>query len=1858
MGNSLSNQVTDAASSINTNRRGLRSPPVGTYNGAQPSGTESARREETEPTIRGYLTTPTNVSSLVSGPSAPTTPSASPTTLESTLETITKQPTSQLNETDVTLNLFSPATPEPTIIPETPTIYETPMDYPPASPSAQALSGHSSLERKTRKDSPTYRRRHYVHSRLEDETGVTPRPTIFEESDDEKDEEPTVVCSLSRSGLEKRRIRSRNRRTRQEDPSLRRRKKTGSRKVRIQAPSSSDESSSSAEDYVETSQPTRLMKPPKYDGTSAFETFYAQFLNCSIYNRWTKTDRLAHLKGALQKEAGQVLWDYGPEVTNSFKELVRTLKGRFGGANQSDKFRMEIRNRRRKDGESLQSLHTDVRRLAALAFPDLEHSAREVIACDYFIDALADADFALKVRERAPTNLDSALRTALQLEVWSKEVARQPTTSQQRKVREVAKADDETAALKKQVADLQKQLAKLSQQMTGTAAPSTEGQPTAQLAGPVPMKRNVFNKTQPTRRTLMCFNCGDPNHFARNCPYPPTELSSIPSAGRNNARVQPIQNRMSPTNIMVRYKKHRLSALIDTGSDITIANADFAKKYRWAVHPCELKEVKAANGEVIIIVGRAKEYLTVGKQTQVFDIYISPDINGLIIGHDWLSQQGRLEWDFTDDKIQLGNGIGWLKLHDDAKSRCRRIYVEVDVELPPKQETIVPVRVSHRNRRDFPFTGVTESLKIPNLAKVYSGRSVLPARFTDLQICVANTANRRQKLKKGTHLGTIEPADIVGPAQPEPTVVKVVSSKPTAGLMETPTKQVVESIMQSLPTELTEEQRQQARRLIERNESIFSKSEYDIGRTHLVEHHIDTGSHRPIRQPLRRHPFRHLEIIDQQVDEMERHGIIEPAASPWASNVVLVRKKDGSLRFCVDYRRLNAITYKDSYPLPLIDNCLNALAGASWFSTVDLRSGYYNIPIADEDRDKSAFITRKGCHRFTVMPFGLTCAPSVFQRLMDFVLSGLSYITCLVYLDDIIIFGRTFEEQLSRLEEVFDRISSANLKLKPTKCSFFQRQVAFLGHIISGEGISVQESKVDAVRDWPTCRTLTELRAFLGTSGYYRRFVKNFSSIAAPLFALMKKGIEFVWTDECQTAFETLKSRLTSAPILALPTDEGTYTLDTDASDYGLGAVLSQKQDGVERVIAYASRTMTKSERHYETTRKELLAVIFGLKQFRQYLLGRHFVIRTDHAALSWLRKTPEPMPQLARWLTLIEQFDYEVVHRHGKQHANADGLSRRPTITDDQGSRLTQCQNESEVSSSMDNRRSHLATAEESSQSLQSDSIVQLTIPSTDDRQSSAQTNYTRPKVCVVESEAEVVHLLVRENLANDQYADAELGRVVQLRLETDECPSNERIQAESELTKKMVVKWENLEVHNGLVYRRFNRSKSSMPTTLQLLVPRCCVPEVFRLCHTGTVGGHFGVKRTMDQVQRRFYWATWKTDVRKYCKECSECSTYHRGKLGRQGRLNPVLAGAPYERWYIDLTGPHPKSDRGHVYILTCIDSFTKWAEAFPLRNKEAETIARVLVEQVFTRFGMPLSVLSDQGKEVDGRIMHEICRLFGIEKLRTSAYKPSTNIVERFHRTMNTVLAKMVSGHQKDWDSRLPFAMAAYRASRHDSTGYSPNFLTLGREVYGAVDIMYGNADETDAPTIGYDDFVEQTRSRMTTAYAEVREALKRSAERNKRYYDCKVRPAKFVVGQWVYYFNPRKLAGKQMKWIHQYVGPYLVVRIPSAVTVEIQKGPKARPFVVHIDKVKPFTGTPPTGWIVSSPGTADVPNVADHHPDTAGTEETESANSRLRHRLEIEDEPTSPLTPTEVYDADEKPVRTRPRRTIRRPKRFDY
>ena len=791
--------------------------------------------------------------------------------------------------------------------------------------------------------------------------------------------------------------------------------------------------------------------------------------------------------------------------------------------------------------------------------------------------------------------------------------------------------------------------------------------------------------------------------------------------------------------------------LVDSGCEVTMIPKSLINRFRSIqIHPTTSK-VWAANNTRMHIDGETRVPFFLNNMCLWTTALVSEDIEEVMLGADWLQQYGCV-WDFRTGKLSIAEQPA-VALTRRGRMKCRRVFVQECHEIPPRTQMDVTARTTllstHGPMKDVMVE--TRQLK-PGL---YVGRTLLPPEHRDLKVCVANTTNKPQLISVGTCLG-----------QAVPVIEVMDTEKGSTSDLPAPenndrqfVSEITKSVLEKLPAEITSDQRRKIVGLLQEYDDIYSKGTYDMGRTNLVEHSIDTGSNRPIRQALRRHPRAHLDEIDRQVDGLLQHGLIEPAASPWASNVVLVKKKDDTFRLCVDYRRLNSVTYKDSYPLPHIDTCLGSMNGAVWFSTLDLRSGYHNIPIKEADRDKTAFITRRGCFRYKVMPFGLTCAPSVFQRLMDLVLCGLTYETCLVYLDDIIVFSRDFDSHMERLQEIFSRLRNANLKLHVKKCCLFQRRVDFLGHVLTESGIQVQPEKVKAVQNWPTPRNLTELRSFVGLCSYYRRFISGFADMAAPLHALTRKNARFSWGPEQQKAFNRLKERLTTAPILGMPRDEGTYYLDTDAADCGIGAVLSQDQDGREVVLAYASRTLSKPERNYDVTRRELLAVVYGLKMYRQYLLGRQFVIRTDHSALQSLRRTPEPIGQQARWQTFIEQFTFVIMHRPGTRHGNADALSRRPVTesdSDEEGSDV--------CAATIVNERPNDST-------------------------SGAEKHEW---------------ILAGESMGRLQQEDPDIGPILRLRLRQFNQPRLKHVLPESEAAKTLWAQWHSLVLKDGVLHRR----------------------------------------------------------------------------------------------------------------------------------------------------------------------------------------------------------------------------------------------------------------------------------------------------------------------------------------------------------------------------------------------------------------------------------------------------------------------
>ena len=702
----------------------------------------------------------------------------------------------------------------------------------------------------------------------------------------------------------------------------------------------------------------------------------------------------------------------------------------------------------------------------------------------------------------------------------------------------------------------------------------------------------------------------------------------------------------------------------------------------------------------------------------------------------------------------------------------------------------------------------------------------------------------------------------------------------------------------------TKEESDIIRSLLIRYEDCFSRHENDLGLTHLAEHEIDTGTAKPIKQAPRRTPLAFINEDRQSLEKLQAQGAIRPSMSPWASAVVFVRKRNGKVRLCVDYRQLNVVTKKDAFPLPRIQDCLDAVAGASLFSTMDITSAYNQVPVRVEDIPKTAFVTKYGLFEYLTMPFGLSNAPATFQRVMEMALHGLQWSTCLIYLDDIVVHAQSFLEHVTRLEGVLQRIRASGLKLSPEKCYFLKSSVAFLGHVVSAEGVQPNQENIEKLKDWPKPTCATDIRAFLGLANYYRRHIQNFAKRVRPLVKLTCKDKPFIWDEECEKAIEDIKHVLTSAPIMAFPLDEGDFILDTDACDVSIGAVLSQVQEGVERVIAYGSKALAKAEHNYCVTDKELLAVKHFVMYYRHYLLGRRFTVRSDHIALKWLFGLRDPKSRVARWIEILSEYDFEVQYRPGPRHGNADGMSRCPDP------RKCQCPGDEELVCGPCDRcakRSNPAVCrvETRAQKRQTEDAVQQEVQGW-------PVSYTPIQ------------------LRTAQLDDPDLGPVIKW-IESGAIPSSTETSKKSPATRHHWCDRGSLRMVNGVLQREFCR-ENGVEYHMQIVVPQSMRPVVLHQMHQSLLGGHLGRHKTREKTLQRFYWFGARTDIDIWVAKCDICASIKPPCQKPRGPLGTMTVFAPLDRIATDLMGPLPLTSRGNRYVLAVTDYFTKCGGNIP--------------------------------------------------------------------------------------------------------------------------------------------------------------------------------------------------------------------------------------------------------------------------------------------------------------------------------------
>ncbi|MCG8112852.1 MAG: RNase H-like domain-containing protein [Candidatus Thiodiazotropha taylori] len=704
--------------------------------------------------------------------------------------------------------------------------------------------------------------------------------------------------------------------------------------------------------------------------------------------------------------------------------------------------------------------------------------------------------------------------------------------------------------------------------------------------------------------------------------------------------------------------------VLDTGSAVTILSSNVYNKIPLDVRP-PLKKVssavklEAANDGLLSVLGEVCLEFKIQKDTFKWDVFVAPIREDGLLGLDFLQAHS---YSLSSESGLKLNKRKYKTIIQKVHLRAVRVICKDTIVLPANCEMVVPGMCpeSTLKTRQAIVTPTCEN----NDREYMVGHTLVDPSRLDIGIPVRimNPTDSDIIINSKTVIGVMQEVEEVKPfsCTADPSCSQAVKSEQNLP------DHLLDLFKRSCKN-LTRRQSHELKQLLIKHEGVFAKSANDLGKTSVVKHKIYVGDSQPIRQRPRRAPRAFASEEDKIIEEQLKSGVIRESTSPWASPLVYVRKKDGGTRPCVDYRKLNELgkNKMEAYPIPRMDDCLESLGGAVLFSNIDLQSGYWQIEVDEVDKPKTAFVCRKGLYEYNTMPFGLSGGPATFQRCMELVMRGLQWSVVIIYLDDLIIHAKSFSDHLQRLDQVFSRLSAAGLKLKSSKCNLFQQEVVFLGHVITENGIKPDMNKVKCIKEWPIPRNVHDIRSFCGFCSYYRKFIRNFSQRAAPINKLLEAGQPFVWTEQCQKSFEDLKSALTGNEVMAFPRDDGLFIVDCDASDTGIGGVLSQMQwcertqKCEERPIAYASKSLTKPQRNYCTTRKELLAVVTFVQTFKQYLLGRQFTIRSDHSSLRWLISFKNPEGQIARWIEVLSHFDYKLEHRNGARHGNADGLSR-----------------------------------------------------------------------------------------------------------------------------------------------------------------------------------------------------------------------------------------------------------------------------------------------------------------------------------------------------------------------------------------------------------------------------------------------------------------------------------------------------------------------------------------------------------------------------------------------------------------------
>lgn len=1056
-----------------------------------------------------------------------------------------------------------------------------------------------------------------------------------------------------------------------------------------------------------------------------------------------------------------------------------------------------------------------------------------------------------------------------------------------------------------------------------------------------------------------------------------------------------------------------------------------------------------------------------------------------------------------------------------------------NVTIPPFSEAVIAVRP---NRRVGSGNFIIEGQAKSPCASLMVARSLVDTANSKLPCRVLNPTDKPIMLKRKAPVGVLAPVNAITQSNINKPVQQTVSLVEMKRALDAKKISFEGTAMQGKDLEALI-------KLLYNNIDLFATSLSEMPGTDVMLHRIDTGNSPPIRKRAYRHaPADKIEIA-KQVEEMAKAGIIEESDTPWSSPVLLVSKKDGSKRFCVDFRHLNEVTTLTSWPLPTLDEVLDVVGEQkpTLWSSIDLRSGYWQVALDPATKDRTGFQAADANWVFNRVAMGLSGAVQFFQMIMQKVLKSLTPSAVIIYLDDVLVLSDGPQQMLERLGAVFDRFRESNLRMHPTKCHWGQERIKFLGHYFDKNGISTDPDKIKIVKEFPTPRTQKQVRSFLGLANYYRRFVQNFSTITQPLRELLKIDVAFKWTANCQDAFEKLKTALTTAPVLVLARFDKPFVLTTDASVTGIAYILSQRDDNnKEQVVCYGGRGVRPAESRWTITELECLAVIEGIRQFHTFLAGNEFEIVTDHVSLTFLNKMKlASNNRLTRWALFLQPYKFKITYKKGIHMTSADALSRIPRHTNPQEEEVSEDQDDGEIFAVREN------------ENITEEHRIKLEFQPTN---AVREETLNLPSIGDVKSE----QTCCEEFSAMHQY------------LTSNKLPENE------ETARRIVLESQNYVLQDGILYHLFTPRTKKVDRAFSV-IKQLCVPSKFHkdiAIGLHDCNGHVGGDRLYATARVRYYWSGMYTFLHNHVATCLKCQMGKNPAHPTKSPIGALPTAAPGERWIIDHHGPYVASGNGMRYVLVIIDSASMWPELIATADTSAETVVQALFDNVVSRYGFPreISLQSDNGSGFIAKLTQLFCKTFGVKQYFSTPYHPQPQAkVEGFAKTIHNSL-RILCDKQSDWTKHLQAIAMSYRGTATTSIGMSPHEVMYARPFRFAIDWSLMGPDTPGSTPQAY---AAEIKPKLEILSFLAQENSRENAERHRIKANTEATLPTYKVGDKVLLHNPVTKKGDSAKLTVRY-SPFLITDSDARFNYFLQDltTGKALKRPVHCSRLRPL------------------------------------------------------------------------------------